>query len=97
MIVFRLDTTPGDLDSCMNLVQRTLPIALARPFVEQFVPDGTKVGTMLPCRYRVSQKRAHGSHDEQCTQGLATHLPLVLCTIGDGVLFSASQPAPAIS
>ena len=28
----------------MRLVQRTLPIALARPFVEQFVPEGTKVG-----------------------------------------------------
>ena len=27
----------------MRLVQRTLPIALARPFVEQFVPEGTKV------------------------------------------------------
>ena len=54
MIVFRLngpaDTTPGDLNSCMGLVQRTLPIALARPFVEQFVPEGTKVNRMLPCR-----------------------------------------------
>lgn len=75
MIAFRLtglaDTTPGDLDSCMGLVQRTLPIALARPFVEQFVPEGTKVTIMLPCRYRVSQtERAHGSHDGWCTQGL---------------------------
>ena len=40
------DTTPGNLDSCMALVQRTLPIALARPFVEQFVPEGTKVGSI---------------------------------------------------
>jgi hypothetical protein len=37
------DTNPGDLDSCMRLVQRVLPIALARPFVEQFIPEGTRV------------------------------------------------------
>ena len=30
-------------DTCISLVQSTLPIALARPFVEQYVPRGTKV------------------------------------------------------
>ena len=38
-----MDNTPGDLNSYMRLVQRILPIALTRPFVEQFVPEGTKV------------------------------------------------------
>ena len=38
------DPTPGDLVACVSFVQRTLPIALARPFVEQFVPEGTRVG-----------------------------------------------------
>ena len=32
--------------SCMSFVERTLPIALARPFVEQFVPGGTKVSIL---------------------------------------------------
>ena len=37
------DPTPGDLVACMTYVQRTLPIAVARPYVEQFVPNGTRV------------------------------------------------------
>ena len=49
-IVFRqiaqTDTNPGDLDSCMRLVQSVLPIALARPFVEQFIPKGTQVSIL---------------------------------------------------
>jgi hypothetical protein len=47
MIVFRqigqAEINPGGLNSCMTLVQKTLPIALARPFVERFVPEGTQV------------------------------------------------------
>ena len=47
MIAFREDdppdTTPGDPSSCLELVRGALPIALARPFVEQFVPEGTRV------------------------------------------------------
>ena len=49
MIGFRnaqIDPTPGNLFSCMSFVERTLPIALARPFVEQFVPGGTKVSIL---------------------------------------------------
>ena len=37
------DPTLGDLTACMTFVQRTLPIAVARPYVEQFVPKGTRV------------------------------------------------------
>ena len=44
------DPTPGDLTSCMMFVERTLPIALARPFVERLVPEGTKVS--IYCNYR---------------------------------------------
>ena len=49
MIGFRnaqIDPTPGNLISCMSFVERTLPIALARPFVEQFVPGGIKVSIL---------------------------------------------------
>ena len=49
-IVFRQlggGTTPGDLNSCMTLVQSSLPIALARPFVEQLVPEGTRVSIIM--------------------------------------------------
>ena len=42
------DPTPGDLLSCMNYVQGALPIALARPYVEQFLPKGTKVKQQKP-------------------------------------------------
>ena len=45
------DPTPGNLVSCMTFVQRALPIALARPYVEQFLPKGTKV----------KQQKARGS------------------------------------
>ena len=51
-IVFRqiaTDINPGDLDSCMLLVQSVLPIALARPFVEQFIPKGTRVSVHNNC------------------------------------------------
>ena len=30
-------------DTCIAFVQRTLPIALARPFIENYIPQGTKV------------------------------------------------------
>lgn len=38
------DTQPGNSDSCIAFVQQILPIALARPYVEQYVQEGTKVG-----------------------------------------------------
>ena len=41
------DPTPGDLIACVSFVQLVLPIALARPFVEQFVPDGTRVSATV--------------------------------------------------
>ena len=44
MIGFR-STTPGNSISCITFIQGVLPIALARPYVEQFVPEGTKVSS----------------------------------------------------
>jgi hypothetical protein len=45
------DPTPGDVIACVTFVQRVLPIALARPFVEQFIPEGTRVSKiiLIPC------------------------------------------------
>ena len=37
------DTIPGNRGSCIRLVEDILPIALARPYVEQYVPEGTRV------------------------------------------------------
>jgi hypothetical protein len=37
---------PGDHISCMRYVQSTLPIALARPYVINLIPEKTKVGIM---------------------------------------------------
>lgn len=45
------DPTPGDLIACMSFVQYTLPIAMARPYVEQFVPKGTKEGVSMMIDY----------------------------------------------
>ena len=39
----RLATQPGNSASCIMFVEDVLPIALARPYVEQYVPDGTRV------------------------------------------------------
>jgi hypothetical protein len=39
---------PGDHISCMKYVQRILPIALARPYVVNFIPEKTKVGKIIP-------------------------------------------------
>ena len=36
-------TQPGKSDSCIALVQELLPLALARPYVEQYLPEGTRV------------------------------------------------------
>ena len=35
--------TPGNYFSCIEYVQRTLPIALAVPFVENIIPEEIKV------------------------------------------------------
>ena len=43
----RTDTQPGNSDSCITFVQTILPIALARPYVEQYVPEGTRVRLSL--------------------------------------------------
>lgn len=45
------DPTPGDLIACVTFVQYVLPIALARPFVEQFVPEGTREGVAMMIDY----------------------------------------------
>lgn len=34
---------PGDVSFCISRTEKVLPIALARPYVEQFVPPQTKV------------------------------------------------------
>lgn len=49
IIAFRTfqDTQPGNSDSCITFVQTILPIALARPYVEQYVPEGTRVRLTL--------------------------------------------------
>ena len=33
----------NDIVRCINFVQEVMPIALAQPFVEQVLPEGTKV------------------------------------------------------
>ena len=45
--ISRTGDQPGDLNSCMSLVQDVLPIALARPFVERFIPKGTRVSILF--------------------------------------------------
>jgi hypothetical protein len=43
---------PGNHYSCMDHVQSTLPLALAIPYVEKFIPSETKVG-ILNCTIEV--------------------------------------------
>ena len=57
IIVFRqisqTGDEPGDPKFCMSLVQNVLPIALARPFVERFIPKGTRVSISIDINLRL--------------------------------------------
>ena len=42
-IILLFTVKPGDLAYCVQRTEEVLPIALARPYVEQYVPKQTKV------------------------------------------------------
>ena len=47
LFCYQTTVKPGDLTYCLSRTEEVLPIALARPYVEQYVPKQTKVSRIL--------------------------------------------------